>query len=169
MNKVRIALIAASSLVYAGLATAQTPAAAPDHHHPDMAELHKAMCGDRLAHEAAHLAFVEAKLELTEAQKPLFAKFRQIVLDSAAKEKAACLATTPKADAKPTILDREAHAEAMLAAKLDGLKASKGALQALYDSLTPTQRHVLDHSGHHGGWGHHHGMMGHEGAGRAKE
>jgi hypothetical protein len=170
MSQLRIALFAAVPLLCASLAAAQAPAGAPEHRHPDMAAMHKAMCGDHQAAQAARLAFVEAKLELTDAQKPLFAKWRQIVLDNAAKAKASCLSATPKPDAKPdiwpTIIDREAHAEMLLAARLEAMKASRPALQALYENLTPAQRQVLDHPRHRGGWnqhgGMHEGMRGHD-------
>jgi hypothetical protein len=164
MNGIRIALLAASSLFCANLALAQqAPATAHEHPHADMMAMHKAMCGEHQATQAAHLAYLESKLQLTDAQKPLFAAWRQIVLDNAGKEQAACLGAMPKADSKPTILDREAHAEILLGAKLQSLRASKGALQALYESLTPAQRQVLDHPRHHGHWGQRHGMMMHEG------
>ena len=90
-------------------------------HHPDFAAMHKSMCEDHQAEAAARLAFVEVKLGLTDAQKPLFAKWRQAVLDSAAKQKATCLADAPKTDQHqpPTVLEREAKADA-LAAKISG-------------------------------------------------
>ena len=156
MIKRRIASLAVIPFLYAGIASAQMPAA--EHQHGDMAAHHKEMCGNLTAHHAARLAFVESKLELTEAQKPLFNKWRQVILDNAAKAKTACLAMTPKADTPVTIVDRQSHAEMMLAAKLDAMKSSHAALQALYDSLTPDQRKVLDHPQHG-----HHMMMHHMG------
>jgi hypothetical protein len=159
MTKIRFAVLAAIPFLYAGIASAQTPAAS-EHQHGDMAAHHKEMCGDLTAHHAARLAYVETKLELTDAQKPLFNKWRQVILDNAAKAKTDCLAMTPKTDAKPTILDRQTHAEMMLAAHLDAMKASHAALQALYDSLTPAQRQVLDSPKHHHGMMMMHRMMG---------
>jgi len=166
MFKSKIALFTAASLFCAGLAAAQTAdTAGPPpvtHHHPDFAALHRSMCEDHQAAAAAKLAFVEVKLTLTDAQKPLFAKWRQAVLDSAAKQKASCLAEAPKSpDKLPTILEHEAHEEALLQARLDMLKSTRPALQAFYDSLTDAQKESFNHL-HHRGL-HHHGMGGKDG------
>jgi len=157
----KIALFGTAVLFSAGLAMAQTPDAQhSEHHHPDFAALHKTMCEDHAAHTAAKLAFVEAKLNLTDAQKPLFAKWRQAVLDSAGKQKTACLAEpAPKPDAKPTVLEHEQREEAMLSARLQMLQSSRPALEAFYNSLTDAQKdsfnrmheeHMHRHMGHEG-------------------
>lgn len=138
----KLALLGTATLFCAGLAMAQTPEAQhSEHHHPDFAALHKSMCEDRAAHAAARLAYVEAKLDLTDAQKPLFAKWRQAVLDSEAKQKATCLAEAPPTpDAKPTVLEREQRQETMLSARLQLLQSTRPALKAFYDSLTDAQK-----------------------------
>lgn len=179
MFSTKIALLSAATLLCAGVAMAQAPAdnatQPPMMHqqHHDFAKMHQEMCEERPAHAAAKLAYVEAKLNLTDAQKPLFAKWRQVVLDGEAKEKAACLAATPKSDAMPhlTILERESHEETLLQARLDLLKSSRPTLQAFYDSLTEAQKQSFDHMheehmrGHHGmdheGWGGDHDVMNH--------
>jgi hypothetical protein len=153
MTKRSIALFALLPFLAVAPVLAQAPAE-PKHQH-DMATHHRDMCSDQQAGHAARLAWLETKLELTDAQKPLFAKFKQTVLDNAAKEKAACLAVQPATDAPLTILDHEKQAEAMLSAKLASLQASRAPLQALYESLTPAQRKIVD-GAHHGGHG---GMM----------
>ena len=143
----KLALLGTVPLFCAGLAMAQTPDAQhSEHHHPDFATLHKSMCEDRAARAAAKLAYVEAKLNLTEAEKPLFAKWRQAVLDATAKQKTACLAEAPpKPDARPTVLEREQREEAMLSARLQLLQSTRPALQAFYDSLTEAQKDSFDH------------------------
>lgn len=157
----KLALLGTATLFCAGLAMAQPPAPDaqqhPDHHRPDFTALHKSMCEDKAAHTAAKLAYVEAKLSLTDAQKPLFAKWRSAVLDSANKHKTACLAEAPpKPDAKPTVLEREQKEETLLQARLQTLQSTRPALQAFYDSLTDAQKESFDHmhEGH---------MRGHEG------
>jgi len=161
MFKTKIALLSMVPLFCAGLAMAQADPNQPPmmHHHPDRAAMHAAMCEDKQAGIAARLAFVEVKLNLTDAQKPLFAKWRQAVLDNAAKQKAACLAEAPKGDAMPTVLEREAHEEAMLQARLQMLQSTRPALQAFYASLSDAQKESFDHMHHHGG------MHGHDGEG----
>jgi hypothetical protein len=138
----KLALLGTATLFCAGLAMAQAPDAQPaERHHPDFAALHKSMCEDKAAHAAARLAYVEAKLNLTEAQKPLFAKWRQAVMDGEAKQKAACLAEpAPSPEARPTILDREQREETMLSARLQLLQSTRPALKAFYDSLTDAQK-----------------------------
>jgi hypothetical protein len=156
----KLALFAAASLFCAGLAVAQSPDNTTQppmmqQHHRDFASLHKSMCEDHQARSAAKLAYVEVKLGLTDAQKPLFAKWRQAVLDSAAKQKTACLAETPKGDMKqPTILERESHEEGLLQAKLDMLKSTRPTLQSFYDSLTDAQKEEFNHLHEHGMHGH---------------
>jgi Spy/CpxP family protein refolding chaperone len=167
MSRFKLVVLSAVPLLWASVALAQTPppaepGAGPGWHHGPMMDrpaMHKAMCGDHYAHQVGRLAYLEAKLELTDQQRPLFAKWRQALLDGAAKHKAACLESGPKGDAKPTALDREAHLEKMLSAALQTLQASRPALQALYDSLTPAQRAVMDHHGHFGHRGHPGGEM----------
>lgn len=164
----KIALFGTAILFSAGLAMAQTPDAQhSEHHHPDFAALHKNMCEDRAAHAAAKLAFVEARLNLTDVQKPLFAKWRQGVMESVGKQKTACLAEpAPKPDAKPSVLEHEQREEAMLSARLQLLQSTRPALEAFYNSLTEAQKDSFnrmheDHMrGHEGG---EHGGMGREG------
>jgi len=154
----KFALFGIAALFCAGLAMAQTPdAQPPEHHRPDFAALHKSMCEDHAAHTAAKLAFVEAKLSLTDTQKPLFANWRQAVMESAAKQKTSCLAEAPpKPDAKPTVLEREQKEEALLSARLQTLQTTRPALEAFYNSLTDAQKDSFnrmheEHMHHHGG------------------
>ena len=167
----KLALYSIVPLFCAGLAMAQAPdpkGPPPEmRHHPDHAAMHKEMCEDKLAHIAAKMAYVEAKLALTDAQKPLFAKWRQAVLDSAGKEKTACLADAPKMHdpkappAMPTVIEREARAETMLQAKLQMLQSTRPSLEAFYNSLTEAQKESFNHM-HERGM---HGMREHGGFG----
>jgi hypothetical protein len=167
----KLALFSTATLFCAGLAFAQAPDAQqhPEHHKPDFAAMHKSMCEDRAAHAAAKLAFVEAKLSLTDAQKPLFAKWRQAVLDAEGKQKTTCLAEpAPAPDSHPTVLDHEQRAEAKLTAELQLLQSTRPSLQAFYNSLTDAQKDSFNrmHEEHmHGHDGMEHGPMmgGHDG------
>jgi hypothetical protein len=124
----------------------------------------KNMCADRYAHSVGRLAYLEAKLDLTTAQKPLFQKWEQTVLGSAQKGRDDCVAKVAafKPGARPTVLDRESRMETMLTAKLDAMKAQRPAMEALYASLTPDQQAQLNRPMHGGMSGHHgpHGMDG---------
>ena len=157
MSQNRVVLFALVPLFCTGLALAQPPAPPTGdmpgmgHHRPDPATMAKEKCSDRLAWQVARLAYLESKLDLTDAQRPLFNKWRQLRLDDAAKEKASCTAEGAKASWRGTVVERDARLQAMLSARLQGLQASHAALQSLYDGLTPAQREILDHPRHRGG------------------
>jgi hypothetical protein len=124
------------------------PAAAAEHRHGDMAAWHKDMCSEHYARTASHLAYLQAKLGLSEQQAVTFGKWRQAMLDQGAKERASCLEMAPKGSAKPTILDHEARLEKMLATKLQSLQATRPALEAAYDSLSAEQKAIFDQAVH---------------------
>jgi len=129
----------------------------------DWAAWHKERCADHYAGLAGQLAFLEAKLNLTDAQRGPWNAWREARLADAAKARDACVAAVPATPgARPTILDREAQMEQHLSARLAGLQARRPALEALYAVLTPEQKAIFDHlagEGRHGMHEHHHGMM----------
>jgi len=102
------------------------------------------ICVEHYARQAGHLAYLEARLELNPEQQALWDKWSQASAAGAEKLRAACLAAAPKADAKFTVLDREALAETMLGLKVDNLKAARPALESLYAALSPEQQAVFD-------------------------
>ena len=175
MPRNKFAALAAIPFLFASVAMAQTappqtvpPEQMPQHmmHEHSLADRmawHKKACGNMFAHQAARMAFLEAKLDLTDAQRPAWNKWRQARQDAATKERALCLDNMPKQDTRPNALEREARAEKFLTAKLQTMQTTRPALQALYEVLTPEQKAVFDHlsaKGHHGhGENHGHGAM----------
>lgn len=170
-----LATFAAIPFLFASVAMAQTappqnvpPEQMPQHNMmqqhslADRVTWHKKACGEMYAHQVGHLAFLEAKLELTDAQRAAWNKWRQARLDEATKERALCLDNVPKQDAPPNALEREARAEKFMTAKLQAMQAARPALQALYDVLTPEQKTTFDHNSGMDHHGHHHDKM-HEG------
>jgi hypothetical protein len=156
MRKSTILLTAAVALAGATAVMAQN-APAPDMskgagrpEHMRMApdpQRAKEFCADRYAHDVGRFAYLEAKLDLNATQKPLFQKWQQSVLNGAAKDRDTCVANAAnvgKGDVKRTALDHESRMETMLSTKLETLKASRPALEALYASLTPDQQAKLD-------------------------
>ncbi len=136
----------------AGFAPSAT-AATPVEQTGETPELrHGRMCGERHAHEIARLAYLEAKLELTDKQRIAWHKWQQWQLDASEKEQADCLSVPPPTDAPPSALDHEARIRKTLAIKLQSLQSSRQALEALYEVLTPAQRATLDrpHGEHFG-------------------
>jgi len=117
-------------------------------------EFVKKMCVERYARRAGHLAYLEAKLDLTAAQKPLWDKWAQATADGATTMRDACLAGVPAQGTEVSALAREDRWEKLLSTRLDALKAARPALEALYQSLTPEQRATFDHPvmAETGGW-----------------
>lgn len=106
----------------------------------------KDTCTELNAAVVGQLAYMEAKLELTSAQRPLWDKWRQIVIAGAKKEQTACLQDVAGGNGHPTILERSAHRAQVLSDEIENLRAAQPALEALYQALTAEQRAVLDQS-----------------------
>jgi hypothetical protein len=103
-------------------------------------------CLDRLAWRAARRAYVESKLDLTAAQRPLWDKVESVAQTEEQKERQLCASL--KGGAAPSIVERMGRMQQFLAARLDGLAAAKPAVEALYQALTPAQRAIIDHPFH---------------------
>lgn len=163
MAKIRYALCAILPLAWGSIALAAPPTEAgpaparAEHRHGDIAAWHKEICSEHYARAASHLAYLQAKLGLSEQQSALFAKWRQAVLDQDGKERVACLDMTPKTNVRPSFPEREAHMEKILALKLQSLQATRPALEAVYNALSDEQKTIFDHAAHgrHGEHGHH--------------
>ena len=100
-------------------------------------------CIDRLAWRAARRAYVEAELDLTAEQRPLWDKLQSIAQAEQQKERQWCQQLKP--GEQSTALDRMDRAQQFLSARLDAVQSAKPALQALYQALTPEQRAIMDH------------------------
>src|SRR5271165_3523691 len=145
MSKQGVILIAAFSLACSSVALAQDAYRAYERGGPERqwdteSQRPQERCAERYARRAARLAYLEARLSLTDQQKPAFAKWRQARLDAAEKRRAACLQHQPGQDQQLTALDREARREKILSEKLQTMQATRPALQALYDSLSAEQK-----------------------------
>lgn len=119
------------------------------------------MCSDMDARMAGHLAYTEAKLNLTEAQKVEFKALTDAM--KAAKEPLRKVCAEQTAQTATTMPARMAEMQKMMAAKSEAMAKVQPALAKFYNSLTPEQQKIADTSmmpggGHHGGMGH--GPMG---------
>lgn len=121
-----------------------------------MAAWHAQMCKDRYARRAGRMAYLEAALSITDAQRGAFDQWRNLELSAAKAHSDACLAhKAPMMDGhQPSIVERQAMMEKRLQDRLAGLQAERPALEALYASLTPEQKKLFDHMG--GRFGHRH-------------
>ena len=124
----------------------------------DMAAWHAQMCNDHYAQAAGRLAYIEAKLSITDAQRPLFDHWRDAVLQNAQSHKSECLAHQFTPGEHHSILERTAMMQKMLEGRLAALQSEQPALAALYQSLAPAQKAELDES--HRGFGHDRGHGG---------
>ena len=162
MPRKELLAVLAATLLCATSALAQSPgagatdyaqASAPPGHqwHRHLAEMRdpatfaKDRCVERFARSAGRLAYLEAKLDLTPEEKPLWDKWAQAMTSGSAAERQACLASVPATGTPVTVLDRDARIESLLSARLDTLKTARPALEALYHALTPDQRLAFDH------------------------
>src|SRR4051794_5152490 len=121
MSRSRTAILSLVAVLYAigpsGISQASaeegmTPPARHNEH--DRAEWMKNKCLSRFARSAGHLAYLQAKLQLTPAQQPLWDKWQQAVAAGAEKQRESCLASVPAAGAEPTALDRDSRIQNML-------------------------------------------------------
>jgi hypothetical protein len=133
-----------------------------------------AACEERSAREAARLAYVERRLNLTAEQRPVFARFAEAARTADDVRRQACVAAVPASapTTPPTIVERSERAQRMLQSEAERLQAVRPSLAALYEALTPGQRQILDRpmgqgmrggrGGHGGGQGGGHGDHGSE-------
>jgi len=120
-------------------------------------------CENLSALAAGRLAYMEARLNLTAAQRAAFTRWRDVRL-AAVKRMATTCASEPvrgagrgqqAADAQASPVERMARQEARLRARIADLTAERPALEALYNSLTPEQRQKFrpEQGGRLGGMG----------------
>lgn len=124
---------------------------APNRDMPSPAEMtaqFKQMCEDHYARQAGRMAYLEARLNLTASEQPLFARWKGIKLDIAKRNSADCDQRVAHPDRKTsTPVERMSREQDLLKKRLAELDAERPALAALYDALAPKQREAL--SGDH--------------------
>lgn len=99
------------------------------------------LCRNIYARRAGELAFMEAKLQLTPSQQPLFARWKDISLDIAKRHEGDCDIRIDRfGAARPDVMERLNREEEMLKRRLADIDAERPALTALYASLTPAQK-----------------------------
>ena len=127
----------------------------------DMAKHHAQMCIGHYAQEVGALASLETELQLTDAQKPAFEKWKAVKLTAAKTQADICAARPPpppptKDGTKPnhpSPVEALKNHEQRLKVRLNELKAEQPALEALVDVLSPEQLRLLTppHGGPHDG------------------
>jgi LTXXQ motif family protein len=119
------------------------------------------MCNDGFARQSGQLAYLEASLQLTAAERPLFQHWKDAKLDIAHRQADACAqrplpqrmaqrgadTNTPETARaeRPSPADRMAREEDNLKQRLADLEAERPALEAFYNALSPQQKNELQH------------------------
>ena len=75
-------------------------------------------------------------------------------MDAAQKQRQACIENAVTPGAPVTALERRDRLQKILQARLDGLQSTRPQLEALYRSLSPEQRQVVDRPFHRPGGEH---------------
>ena len=101
-------------------------------------------CREGFAHASGYLAYLQARLDLSGDQQPLWDKWQQKLQAAAMAEQTNCLADHARLGGKPNALQREDAFVRSVSARLDAVKASRPELEALYGALTPAQQEVFD-------------------------
>lgn len=112
------------------------------------------MCQDVDARHAAKLAYAEAKLKLTDAQKPGFKKLSDTL--AAAHEPMRKLCADQAGKDVPTQLPARLESmQKMMEARTESMRRAIPAIKEFYGQLTPEQQKTADTmmAGHHRGMG----------------
>jgi hypothetical protein len=103
-------------------------------------------CNAAAGHIYDRLASIEAELQITEAQAPLWTAYAAAARDSANAMLARCTAlASQRGNASVSLPDRFDQDEKLLTAQLDALRAMAAALKPLYASLSDSQKKSADH------------------------
>lgn len=168
----------------AGLAWASLPASAADGGSDDLLELAqttpptnpppgtggpdqreqramnpRAFCLDQIARRAGNRAYIRLRLDLKADQMASWNAFAKASDDADVKDVARCNALPTELKEKPNYVERLTMEENFMKARIERIDAVKPSLQALYNTLSPEQKAVLDSPRPMGGRGgmHHRG------------
>ncbi len=101
-------------------------------------------CRERFARLSGYLAYLGAELDLNTEQQSLWDAYQKAMLDAAAKGRQVCAQNTMTLGSNLTVLERRNRFEKMLQARLDSLQSTRQPLEALYQTLSPEQRRLVD-------------------------
>jgi len=161
-----LALAFAATLPLGALAQDAAPQARQHDRH---AAMHERMCADLDAHLAARLAWIEAKVKPSEAQRAAWDGFARESRQAAAPMRELCAAAAP-AMPRDDVAARLAERERRMSAMLDTTRRMRAAVEKILPALDEAQRKTFaeNYEGHrarpmHGGHGMHHQRGQHHG------
>ena len=146
-------------LAQATPATPPAPPAAGPERHARPAFNPQSFCLDRLAKRAGNRTYLKIKLDLKADQMAAWDAFAKASDAADVKDTARCNALPTEMKDRPTYVDRLTMEETAMKARIERIDAVKPTLVALYDTLSPEQKTVLDRPQPMGGMKgrHHHG------------
>ena len=109
----------------------------------DFAPDPRQFCDERYAGEVGRMAYLEARLHLTDAEQPLFGHWKDVRLDSAKRQATDCASRTSEDRDRADPVARMSREEEMLKQRISDLDAERPAFSALYAALAPDQRQTL--------------------------
>ena len=116
----------------------------------------KAFCLDQVARRAGNRAYVRLRLDLKAEQMTAWNAFAKASDDADVKDVARCNALPTEVKEQPNYVERLTMEENVMKARIERIDAVKPSLQALYDTLSPEQKVVLDSPRPMGRGGMHH-------------
>lgn len=136
-----------------------TPPAAGPERRDRMANFNpKAFCLDRVARRAGNRTYLKIKLDLKADQVAAWDAFAKASDAADVKDTARCNALPSEMKERPSYVDRLGMEEAYMKSRVERIEAVKPSLTALYETLSPEQKAVLDRPRPMGGMrGHRHG------------
>ncbi|HET9273213.1 MAG TPA: Spy/CpxP family protein refolding chaperone [Methyloceanibacter sp.] len=118
----------------------------------------KALCLDRVARRAGNRTYLKIKLDLKPDQVTAWDAFAKASDAADVKDTARCNTLPSEMKDRPNYVDRLGMEEAYMKARVERIEAVKPSLTALYNTLSPEQKVVLDRPRPMGGMkGHRHG------------
>lgn len=120
----------------------------------------KAFCLDQVARRAGNRAYIRLRLDLKADQMTAWNAFAKASDDADVKDVARCNALPTEMKERPNYVERLTMEETVMKARIERIDAVKPSLKALYDTLSPEQKAVLDSPRPMGGRGgmHHRGQ-----------
>ena len=118
----------------------------------------KTFCLDRIARRAGNRTYLKIKLDLKPEQMTAWDAFAKASDTADVKDTARCNALPTEMKERPNYVQQLTMEEAYMKARVERIETVKPTLVALYDTLSPEQKAVLDRPRGMGGrMGHHRG------------
>lgn len=102
------------------------------------------MCQDQVARRIGNRAYLKARLNLKPDQMDAWNAFEKAADATAAKDKVRCASLPIEVTTPPSFTERLNMHEAMMKDRLASIESIKPSLLALYATLTPEQKEIMD-------------------------